>query len=104
MQPAELMQAFVDLANEAGLEVRLAGAGPGGDFELPTASGVCQVRGATWIVLSQSDSVDVQLDVLADALRTHAKALIEERYLPPAVRARLFEADASDCEPDGARD
>ena len=88
MQPAELMQAFVELAGEAGLEVRIAGAGTRGELDLPIVSGVCRVRDATWVVLSQADSVDVQLDVLANALRTHARALLEERYLPPAVRER----------------
>ena len=93
MQPADLMQALMALAGEAGLEVRVAGSGSRGDPELPTASGVCRVRGATWVVLSQSDSVDVQLDVLAAALRSHASELLEGRYLPPAVRERLFEVD-----------
>jgi len=40
-------------------------------------------------VLSHSDPVDVQIEVLGDALREHAAAFIEGRYLPPAVRARL---------------
>lgn len=94
MEPADLMRALVELADEAGLEVRVAGAGSHGASELPTASGVCRVRDATWVVLSQSDSVDVQLDVLAGALRSYASALLEERYLPPAVRQRLFETDS----------
>ena len=90
MQPADLMEALVALADAAGLEVRTAGSSSRGDPELPTASGVCRLRGTTWVVLSQGDSVDVQLDVLADALRVHASELLEERYLPPAVRQRLF--------------
>jgi hypothetical protein len=96
VQPADLMKALVELANEAELEVRLAGASPGGDFEPPTASGVCRLRDATWVVLSQADPVDVQLDVLAGALREHAGAVLEERYLPPAVRQRLFETGSGD--------
>jgi len=91
VKPAELMQAFVELANEAGLEVRIADAD--GDFGQPTTSGVCRLRDAIWVVLSQTDSVEVQLDVLAAALRDHAVELLEERYLPPAVRQRLFESD-----------
>ncbi len=93
MEPADLMQALVELADEAGLEVRVASAGSRGDPDLPTASGVCRVREATWVVLSQSDSVEVQLDVLAGALKSHAGALLEERYLPPAVRQRLLGTD-----------
>ena len=98
MEAADLMQAFVELADAAGLEVRVAGAGSRGDPGLPTASGVCRVRGETWVVLSQSDSVDVQLDVLAAALRNHAGPLLEERYLPPAVRQRLFETGTKAAE------
>ena len=96
MQPADLMKAFLELASEAKLEVRLAGGSPRGDFEQQTASGVCRLRDATWVVLSQADPVDVQLDVLAAALREHAAAVLEERYLPPAVRERLFDVETSE--------
>ena len=94
MDDAELMEALRALAREAGIEVRGAGRS-GGDSESPPASGVCRVRGAVWVVLSASDPLETQLDVLADALRTHASALIEGRYLLPAVRARLSEPPRS---------
>jgi hypothetical protein len=50
---------------------------------------VCRVRGELWVVLSSSDPAEVQLRVLAEALRGHAADLIEDSYLPPAVRALL---------------
>ena len=86
MQPAELMDALLALAKEAGLEVRMASGSPG---EGPPPSGVCRVRGEVWVVLSSIDPVEVQLDVLSDVLRTHYGDFIESRYLSPAVRARL---------------
>ncbi len=75
----------MELAREAGLEVRTARPSP--DSELPAASGTCRVRGALWVILSSADSFEVQTAVLADALRTHAGEWLEGRYLPPAVRA-----------------
>jgi hypothetical protein len=92
MQPVDMMKALLELADAAKLEVRVAGGNAYGDPEFATASGVCRLRDATWVVLSQTDSVDVQVEVLADALRTHASDLLQERYLPPAVRELLFGA------------
>ena len=86
MQPAELMDALLALAKDAGLEVR--GASRSGS-EGPPPNGVCRVRGEVWVVLSSIDPVEVQLDVLSDALKTHCGDFIESHYLPPAVRARL---------------
>jgi hypothetical protein len=77
------------LARDAGLEVRLVDPDGASDVAAPATSGVCRVRGAVWVVLSNSDPLDIQLDVLAQALRTHAGRWIEERYLPPAVRQRV---------------
>lgn len=89
MDNAELKDALLALARDAGIEVRTLGRRRGSDFEAPLGSGTCRVRGAVWVVISPSDPVEVQLDILAEALRTHASALIEGRYLPPAVRERV---------------
>ena len=90
MDNAELMQCLLDLAQSAQLEVRIVAGAEGG--EAPPASAVCRVRGELWVVLSKHDPADVQLRVLAEALRGHATELIQDSYLPPAVRA-LLEAD-----------
>jgi len=81
------MQALMDLAGAVGLEVRVVGRGEAGDS--PPASAVCKVRGELWVVLSSNDPTDVQLEVLARALRENAAELIEDSYLPPAVRSLL---------------
>ena len=87
MQQASLMQALLDLADEVGLEVRAVRAG--GEGEPPLASGVCRVKGRVWLVLSSADPVDVQISTLAEALVAHLGGALEDRYLPPAVRALL---------------
>ena len=89
MEASEIMDAFLALAEEAKLEVRVVGRQGCVDGETPPASAVCRVRGAVWVVLSAADPVEVQLDVMADALRAHAAELLETRYLSPAVRRRL---------------
>ena len=81
------MLAFlVDLAREAGLEVRSVGAAVG---ELPARSGVCRLRGGVFVILAASDSAEDRIAILAQALREHRPAALEGRYLPPAVRERL---------------
>lgn len=89
MQPAELMEALLEIAASAEVEVRSARPGAPADGDWITESGVCRLRGKLFVVLSPSDSVEDQLDVLARALRDHVPEALEGRYLPPAVRARL---------------
>lgn len=84
MEPSQLLEHLIDLAGEAGIEVRATGAADAG-----IASGVCRVRDAVWVVLSAADPADEQIAVLARALVAHASEFLESRYLPPAVRARL---------------
>jgi hypothetical protein len=87
--PAEVLEALVGLCREAGLDVRqLRGANEVAG-EPMARSGVCRVRGALWLVLSDADGVEERIAAAADALRAHAPDLVEGRYLPPAVRERL---------------
>ena len=85
MELSELMERLTALAGEAGLKVREVRA----DAEPPTASGVCRLRGEIWVLLVAADGLERRVDVLAGALKTHAGAILEGRYLPPAVRERL---------------
>lgn len=87
MELSELLERLRDLAAEAGLEVRdLRSAADG---QPGPSSGVCRVRGETWVLLAASDALEERVEVLAQALKTHAARFLESRYLPPAVRARL---------------
>lgn len=87
MELSELLARLADLAREAGLEVRELH--PGSDGQPSPASGVCRVRGETWVLLAASDALEERIEVLARALKNHAADFLESRYLPPAVRARL---------------
>ena len=95
MEPSDILASLLDLAREAGLEVRPVGRQGLDAGEPAPGSAVCRVRGAVWVMLSSEDPVAIQLEVLADALRRHAAALLETRHLPPAVRAVLEVGRAS---------
>jgi hypothetical protein len=90
MEPSAILEALLDLARDAGLEVRAVGRGGLEPGELPPGSGVVRVKGDVWVMLSSIDPVAIQLEVLAGALRDHAGDWIEDRHLPPAIRS-LFE-------------
>ena len=89
MEEKDVLEALLELAREAGMRVERAGRESQEADLPPLASGVCRVRGEIWIVLSNRESIAVQIGTLGDALRTHAAELIESRHLPPAVRAAL---------------
>jgi hypothetical protein len=100
MEARQILDVLVGLAEEAGLRVR-AGRGSAAPEGEPTPrSALCRVRGETWLVLLASDGVDERIRVVAEALRIHAADLLEERYLPPAVRERL-EGPAAASGPEG---
>jgi len=86
VEPAEILDRLVDLAQEAGIDVRVLARGAG-DASLESA--VCRVRGQLWVVLAQSDPPEQRISVLVRALREHAGPLLEGRYLPPALRDLL---------------
>lgn len=89
MDEAQILEVLFELARDTGIEVRIAGRTPRGAEEPPLSSGVCKVKGVVWVVLSGAESVAVQIDVLAGALGRFASAEVEDRHLPPAVRARI---------------
>ena len=84
-----LLEALVALAAEAGLSVRALRGGAVGDEIGAASSGVCRVRGEVWVMLAAADPLEERIEVLVRALREHAAPLLEQRYLPPAVRERL---------------
>jgi hypothetical protein len=88
MHAEDLLDQLRDLARAAGLEVREIGRAGEGERETP--SGTCRVKGAVWVMLSAADSPDDRIDVLAAALARHAADFLEDRFLPPALRERVF--------------
>ncbi len=89
MTNPELLQALVELAQVTELEVRTLEPTRAAQLELGVASAACRVRGEVWVVLSATDPLDLRIDVLAEALKTHRTDWLEQHWLPPAVRARL---------------
>jgi len=89
VESRELLDALVGLAEEAGIAVRVSGRGEG---ELPPRSGLCRVRGNLLLVLSAAEPLEARIEAAAAALGAHGAALLEGRFLPPAVRERLERA------------
>jgi len=87
--PVEVLEALVALCREAGVEVRRVPGRPEAPGEPAARSGLCRVRGAYWLVLSDAEGLEDRIGAAAAALRRVAPELAEGRYLPPAVRARL---------------
>lgn len=83
MTPDAVLAALVALAEETGLAVRAADPAGG---EGPLGSALCRVRGELWVVLVPADPVEHRIRVLAAALRKHAGAALEQRWLAPALR------------------
>jgi hypothetical protein len=76
----------VELAEEAGVAVRLVRPSEG---EPIARSALCRVRGRPLLVLSAAEPLDARIETVAAALRAHGGSLLEQRFLPPAVRDRL---------------
>ncbi len=89
MTPEGLLTELIDLAAVAGLRVRSIEAGARMESDLPATSGVCVLRGQTWVMLAAAEPVEAQIDVIANALSENCGEFLEERYLSPAIRARL---------------
>jgi hypothetical protein len=86
VEPRELLDRLIGLAEEAGIAVRVARAG---DSELPPRSGLCRLRGRLLLVVSAAEPLEARIAAVAAALREHGGARLDERFLPPAVRERL---------------
>lgn len=67
MHTVELLNEAVDTARRLGYEVRQDWLGGNG-------GGHCLVRGRKWLLLDVAQSVDEQLEIVADALREEAGA------------------------------
>ena len=88
MEPSQILTALLDVAREAGLEVRSVGGALEPGLPQP-GSGVVKLKGRVYVMLSSIDPVAIQLEVLARALREHAADFLDDRHLPPALRQLL---------------
>ena len=83
MHTVELLQEAVEAARRLGYEVRQ-------DWLAGDGGGHCLVRGRKWLLLDLAQSVDEQLDVVADALRGEvgARRMIKSPELAERLRVR----------------
>ena len=89
MEAPEILRFLLELAREAGVEVRRVPQGMGEPGEPPARSGVCRVGSRLFVLLAAADSVEDRIEALAAGLRAADPAALEGRFLPPAVRERL---------------
>lgn len=86
MEREAILAELIELAEAAGIAVRRL---PSVEGAAPARSGACRLRGATWVWVAPGDPVEDRIEAVAVALRSGAAGLLEQRYLPPAVRERL---------------
>jgi hypothetical protein len=97
VEARQILELLVELAEEAGVAVRVVRPSEG---DPPARSGLCRVRGRLLLLLSAADPLDARIEAVAGALREHGASLLEQRFLPPAVRDRL---DRPARAPEGSR-
>lgn len=91
MTETALVEALLELANRADLEVRvLSGAGAGVEFR-PNESAACRVGERIWVVLAPDDPAAHQARVLGEALCRFRAEFLEEVFVAPGVRDFLGE-------------
>jgi len=83
MDPHELLAALIDLAEAMGIEIRRAPPGTG-------SSALVRLKGKEMLFLDPIAPVADQTSVVAGALAGRAE--LENRFLPPEIRAQLDES------------
>lgn len=89
VEAVDLLGALVDVAEAAGLEVRPVGGTPLTEGGPGAESGVVRLRERVIVLLSRGDPLERRVEVLAEALREHAGAWLDEHFVAPAVRERV---------------
>lgn len=87
MDPSALLEALLELADRARLEVRVLSVAALRPEFSPTESAACRVGDRIWVVLAPDDPTPHQAAVLARALVRFRPDFLEESFLAPGVRA-----------------
>ena len=93
MEARDLLEALLELAAEADLEVRVLSNSAAAAENAPTESAACRVGARIWVVLSPADPPMHQAEVLASALARFRAAFLEDRFLSPALREFVERVD-----------
>ena len=86
MDESALLEALLELADRAELEVRVLSRNSASAEFAPTQSAACRVGAKIWVVLAPDDPAAHQAAVLADALARFRAEFLEQSFLAPAVR------------------
>ena len=86
MQPGPLLEALLELADRAELEVRVLSLTASGAEFRPTESAACRVGSRIWVVLVPDDPPAHQARVLAEALGRFRAGFLEGIFIAPGVR------------------
>lgn len=96
MPARDRLEALLELAHEADLEVRVLSASAAAAENAPTGSAACRVGARIWVVLAPNDPPEHQSRVLADTLARHRAAFLEGRFVAPALRDFIDRVDPSE--------
>jgi len=92
MEPSDLLEALLELADRAKLEVRvLSTSSSGGEFR-PIESAACRLGERIWVVLAPNDPPLFQAKIIAGALRRFRSDFLEDTFIAPGVRIFLDQA------------
>jgi hypothetical protein len=86
MKPEVLLEALLELADRAKLEVRVLSAASAAAEFSPTGSAACRVGDRIWVVLAPDDPPMNQAEVLAGALSRYRADFLETSFVAPGVR------------------
>ena len=86
MEHESLLEALLELADRAQLEVRVLSAASASLEFSPTGSAACRVGDRIWVVLAPDDPAFHQAEVLAGALGRYRADFLEKNYIAPGVR------------------
>ena len=92
MRSRDLLEALLELASRAELEVRVLSKSAAGADLGPRESASCRVGSRIWVVLAPDDPPAHQASVLAGALGRHRSDFLDQTYVAPAVREAIDRA------------
>ncbi len=89
MKLEAILDVLVEMAEEAGVTVRVLSRAAAREGEPLPESNLCRIRGQPWLILAPGESIEDRIGAAARAVQTFASEVAERRFLPPAVRERL---------------
>ncbi len=93
MRDKDLLEALLELAHEAELEVRILSNHAAATENALTQSAAARVGARIWVVLAPNDPAEHQARVLAETLARHRAEFLESRFVAPALRDFIDRVD-----------